>query len=68
MFHDFHEKTAEGKVHSCCCFSNSLEDMSTNVNRSSCDEITQELCSSKIDEFRVGEWIETGEYDERESF
>ena len=61
MYHDFHEKTVEGKAHSCCCssccFSNSLEDMSTNVNQSSCDEITQELCSSKTDESCIGEWI-----------
>ena len=40
MFDDFYEKTAEGKAHSCCYFSNSLEDTSTNVNLSSYDEIT----------------------------
>ena len=43
-YHDFHDKTAERKTHPChCpsyCFHHSLENVSANINRSSCDEIT----------------------------
>ena len=69
-YHDFHDKTAKRKTHLCCylcCyFPYSFEDVSANINQSSYDEITQELCSSKIDEPRVRQWIEIGEHDQCE--
>ena len=66
-YHDFHDKATERKTHPCYCFPYSLEDVSANINWSSCDKITQELCSSKIDEPRVRQWIEIGEHDQCES-
>ena len=39
--------------------------MGTNVNRNSSDEITQELCSSKVDEACVRQWVEVEEHDKR---
>lgn len=38
--------------------------MWTNVNRESCNKITQELSSSKIDEGSVGQQIEVREHDQ----
>ena len=43
---------------------NGLEDMGTYINRGSCNKITKELSSSKIDESSVGQWIEIGEHDQ----
>ena len=69
--HDFHDKTAKRKTHSChwssSCFPHSLENVSTNVNLGSRIEVTQKLCSSKIDESSVGQWIKVEEHDQCES-
>ena len=65
--HDLHDETTKRNTCSCCrsshCFPNFLKDVGTNVNWNSSNEITQKLCSSKIYESDVRQWVEVGEHD-----
>ena len=41
-----------------------LKDVGTDINGGSCNKITKELSSSKIDEGSVGQWVEIREHDQ----
>ena len=40
-----------------------LKDVGTDINEGSCNKITKELSSSKINESRVGQRVKIGEHD-----
>ena len=65
--HDLDETTKRNTClcyRSSRCFPNCLKDVGTNVNWNFDNEITQKLCSSKIYESGVRQWVEVGEYDQ----
>ena len=67
MKNDLHDETAKWNTSSSCRSScglpYDLKDVDTNINGGSCNKITKELSSSKIDEGSVGQWVKIREHD-----
>ena len=59
---DLHDEAAEWNTSSSCRLSHGLpyglKDVCTDINGGSCNKITEELSSSKIDESCVGQCVE----------